>query len=379
MRIAHVSDCYLPRTGGIERQVSELACRQAAQGHEVHVFAAVEGREAHHGAKVTVHRPHGPNLLRTRIRYDWAVKGAADVVLGQFDVVHSHVSTVSPLAVSAAAAAARAGQPAAVTVHSLWTNLRPLYRPIDRMFGISALPLAWSAVSEIAAESVRPIVGPAHSVTILPNGVDSDEWRTEDVPRRDDRVVFATVGRLAARKRPRHLIRMLRDVRTQVPDHVRLEAVLVGDGSQRRLLEVLLRRYGMADWVRLAGIRTHAEVRELFESVDVYVAPATLESFGIAALEARCAGLPVVARARSGIAGFITHGVDGLLARDDQEMTEQLVRIVTDSDLRTGLRNHNRAHRPPTGWDEVLQACEQLYARAESLVSPRSAGTAVAP
>ena len=45
MRILHVSDCYAPRTGGIETQVRDLARAQAAQGHDVHVLTATTGRE----------------------------------------------------------------------------------------------------------------------------------------------------------------------------------------------------------------------------------------------------------------------------------------------------------------------------------------------
>src|ERR1700726_4568638 len=43
MRIAHVSDCYLPRLGGIELQVHDLAERQAAAGHEVTVITTTAG------------------------------------------------------------------------------------------------------------------------------------------------------------------------------------------------------------------------------------------------------------------------------------------------------------------------------------------------
>ena len=38
MKIVHLSDCYLPRLGGIEMQVRDLARRQTAAGHEVHVI-----------------------------------------------------------------------------------------------------------------------------------------------------------------------------------------------------------------------------------------------------------------------------------------------------------------------------------------------------
>ena len=47
--------------------------------------------------------------------------------------------------------------------------------------------------------------------------------------------------------------------------------------------------------MRLAGRVDRAELTEIYRRADLFLAPAYLESFGIAALEARCAGLPVVA------------------------------------------------------------------------------------
>ena len=40
MRIAHVSDFYLPRLGGIEIQVSDLAARQRLAGHTVDIITS---------------------------------------------------------------------------------------------------------------------------------------------------------------------------------------------------------------------------------------------------------------------------------------------------------------------------------------------------
>ena len=40
MRIVHVTDCYLPRMGGIETQVADLVRHQSAAGHDVHVVTS---------------------------------------------------------------------------------------------------------------------------------------------------------------------------------------------------------------------------------------------------------------------------------------------------------------------------------------------------
>jgi glycosyltransferase involved in cell wall biosynthesis len=99
----------------------------------------------------------------------------------------------------------------------------------------------------------------------------------------------------------------------------------------------------------------------------VFLAPAELEAFGIAALEARTAGLAVVARRGTGIAEFVTDGVDGLLVADDAEMTEAVVHLAKDHRLLAGIRAHNRAVRPAFGWDDVLGAALAEYERARAM------------
>ena len=51
MRIVHVSDCFAPRTGGIETQVGDLARHQARAGHEVHVLTATLGDGGERGGQ----------------------------------------------------------------------------------------------------------------------------------------------------------------------------------------------------------------------------------------------------------------------------------------------------------------------------------------
>ena len=54
VRIAHVTDCYPPRSGGIESQVADLAAQQAAAGDDVHVLTATPAAQPRHAA------PSGP-------------------------------------------------------------------------------------------------------------------------------------------------------------------------------------------------------------------------------------------------------------------------------------------------------------------------------
>jgi glycosyltransferase involved in cell wall biosynthesis len=367
VKIVHVSDCYLPRPGGIERQVHDLAVRQQEAGHDVEIITSsgADDQRDGEGAQLRVHRLADRGGAGS-IHYATSLRGAALAAARQFDAMHVHLSTCSPLALLAARAGCHAGVPVAATVHSMWARATPFMRACAGVSGWRRWPIAWSAVSAAASREVLSVLG-GRSVAVLPNGVDAGEWVLPVRVPDPQRVVIASVMRLVPRKRPRQLLQILAQLRRQVAADVHIEAVLVGNGALRPQLETDLRRLGMTDWVTLTGTLTRAEIASRYRDCDIYVAPAKLESFGIAALEARAAGLPIVARTGTGVAEFVQHDVHGLLVRDDAAMVRALRELVVNPGLRASFAASSRAHPPMIDWPRVLEGCDALYARAIAL------------
>jgi glycosyltransferase involved in cell wall biosynthesis len=123
----------------------------------------------------------------------------------------------------------------------------------------------------------------------------------------------------------------------------------------------------MGGWVRLPGRVTRDELRGRYAASDIFVAPAPLESFGIAALEARTVGLPVVGRRGSGVQEFVKDGLNGYLATDDEAMADRLARLVTDDGLRESMKAYNRSTPPEQSWGRILDGAEAEYRRAIAL------------
>ena len=361
-RVVHVTDCYLPRLGGIEMHVSDLARHQRDAGIEA-LVATTTPSSAGAPDPEWVRRFGGPDPLSTVPRQ---LAAAADLarMLAELapDVVHVHVSVWSPFATMAAWRSARLGLPTLVTVHSMWSGLGPLPAMAQALMRLRGWPIHWSAVSDRAAAPLRTMLGPGVPVDVLPNAVDPAAWRVEPVP--TEVPLILAVGRLARTKRPLPLARMLHDLRRRLPDDVPFRAVVVGDGPQRARLERHLRRHGMDDRVEVVGRLDRPAIREALARAAVFVAPAELESFGIAALEARCAGVPVVASSLSGVGEFITHGVDGLLAPTDELMVAALAGLLTDPARRAAMAAHNRSVTPDVGWETAGRRTLALYARA---------------
>jgi glycosyltransferase involved in cell wall biosynthesis len=372
LRIGLVTDCYVPQVGGIEMQVHDLAQRLQAAGHEVVVITPTAGPSVVDGVRV---RRLDVPLLPFNIPFTpKSIRMTTDLLADErVDVAHFHGGVVSPLSYVAAYTTQRAGIPTVITAHCLWSYATPIFRVLDLAFHWSRWNVVFSAVSSVAAEPIRRIVGPGGDVIVLPNGIDQTDWEVTPQPRDPDHVTVVSVMRLAPRKRPMHLLRMIRDARDRMPpDSPTFRLVVVGEGPERPSLERFIRANALGDVVSLPGRRTREQIRELFSRSDVFIAPANLESFGIAALEARCSGLPVVAKQRTGIREFVADGREGLLAGSDGDMTDKLVRIIRDADLRVRIAEHNRRTPVAVDWPTVVEQNLKAYEVAIAGSGPES-------
>lgn len=377
VRVAHISDCYLPRTGGIELQVRGLTQAERAFGLDPFVVTAtpkskaviVEPGEMDNG--VPIHR------LAIRLPAELPVtphiNGRLREVLATADVVHVHGGLLSPFAWPALRTAVTAGLPAVVSVHSVWAGWSRAFAMADLLWHWRRWPILWTGVSELAADGIRSAVNGQAQVRVLHNGIDLQRWapKPSAAIRDASEVVFVSVARLAMRKRAMALVDMLATARERVDANIKMRAVLIGDGPDRGRLEHAIAKRNL-DWIELTGWQNHDQIREHYANSDVYISPSRLESFGIAALEARTSGLPIVALKDSGVTEFIHDGVEGLLAKDDAGMVRAISRLSEDSDLRQSISTHNRTVAPPFDWPVIVEQAVQCYTDAIAIAGSNS-------
>ena len=368
VRIAMLTDCYLPRLGGIEVQTHDLTARLVERGHEVVVFTATPGAQGQRYG--TVEQVDGVEVHRMALRLPWdlPVNPLAPLQLRSrlrgFDVAHVHMGVVSPFATDCAVLTRLLDLPTTMTWHCVLHRTEPAVDALGVVRRWARGGMAMTAVSDVAAAPLRRIVGDDIPVSLLPNGIDTAAWRPDERPPREEGVVrFVSAMRLARRKRPVELVEAMAQVRAAAPGvDARLE--ILGEGPDRAKLERRVAQLGAHAWVSLPGRVPRETLPARYAGADVYVSPSVLESFGIAALEARTAGLPVVSRLGSGVAEFVTDGVNGLLADTDAELAEAMARLARDEPLRRKMTEHNLATPPAQDWSEVVQTAEREYERA---------------
>lgn len=189
-------------------------------------------------------------------------------------------------ALPAVLAARRAHVPAVWHLHE-----RNLRGPLGLLaaLAVRALPAAAVAVSAYVRQSFAR--GGAGHMHVLHNPLlRAPEPVLDARPEDGGPFRLVCIGQLEPRKRVTDAIAATAEV-----DDV--ELWVVGDGKARGKVASAVRRSGAADRIRLEGYQ--ADVAAYLGRVDAVVLPALREPFGLVALEAMAAGVPVIA-AKSG-------------------------------------------------------------------------------
>jgi glycosyltransferase involved in cell wall biosynthesis len=362
-KIALICDWFLPQIGGTEMHMRDLADRLSQEGHEVHVITPIPGSEE--GERFRIHRLNVPLLPYARCVYTRSAFRKIESILKQeaFDVVHCHCNIISPTSYGSLYLSQKLRIPAVITWDSIIGPYRFGLAFLDRIFKWSRWPVLFSGVSEVVVRDVASLVK-KQDVSVLPNALNVREWKVTPVARDPGEVWLVSVMRLFRKKRGEALLGLLPNIIERLPRNIRIKLKIIGEGPKREALEKQIKYLGLEDIVELQGYRSRDEIRNVFSRADIYVQPTRWESFGIAALEARCAGLPVVAKIQGGVKGFIRQGREGFLARTDKELEDHLVRLILEPELRESIARNNRETEPPFDWPEVMQLHQAVYQKA---------------
>jgi phosphatidylinositol alpha 1,6-mannosyltransferase len=332
LRIAIVTESFLPSVNGVSRSVDRVARHLIERGHEAMIIAPGHGPDTHHGARVERLRaipmpicPEFPVGLPTR-RVRRLLEDFAP------DVVH----LASPIAVGAyGAVAARALELPTVAIfqtdvagfathYRLGTLAGPIWRWLQRVHADVDRTLAPSVSS---VRELRRLGIPR--VHRWARGVDLEAFaphhRRRPPTQRVGVARVGYIGRLAAEKGVDRLA-----VIQGLPD---CQMVVVGDGHRRRQLE---RQLPEAEFLgRLGG----NELSRAFADLDVFVHTGVHETFCQTVQEALASGVPVVAPASGGPLDQVRHGDNGLLWRPDRpsDIREHVRQLIADPQRRAAM------------------------------------------
>jgi phosphatidylinositol alpha 1,6-mannosyltransferase len=351
MRVAIVTESFLPQINGVTNSVLRVCEQLRRQGHEAMVVAPGSGPTEWAGVPV-VRTPSMPMPGYREFRLALRFRAMA-ATLRDFAPQVVHLASPALLGAQGAAAARRLGIPSVAVYQTdlagfarryhlecaqeaVWRRLRKVHDAAAR-----TLAPSWHAVRQLEENGVGRVARWAR-------GVDLERFhpkRRDASIRRalapDGELIVGYVGRLAHEKQ----LGLLSDVQ-----HVSgIKLVIVGDGPQRRQLEARLPA------ATFLGLQGGTQLAATFASLDVFVHTGSHETFCQAAQEALASGVPVVAPAAGGLLDFVAHRSNGLLFESGSRegITRAVQGLLEDERSRTAMATHARESVQGRSWEVI--------------------------
>jgi UDP-glucose:(heptosyl)LPS alpha-1,3-glucosyltransferase len=390
VRIAITIEKLDVRRGGAEVNTVRLIRQLVARGHEVHLFT--ESVNAELPAGVVIH----PVPVRSRLvaRRQWKFTHGVERALR----AHSFDATVACQRgyVEDIVWAQDISYPATVEgsarsyYYSPWRQmlrrLQPrfslkawMYGDIERRQFSRRPPPYLITVSQMAAKSFQDDYHlPPDRIRFLHNQIDADRFSPEKLqPLRDaarkelgvtDELVVLFVGQNFRRKGVRPLVEAAGLLARQRRN---FRVVIAGLGPKQA---APYRRIAVEQTIFLGETR---QVEQRYAAADVFCLPSFYDAFGMVALEAMAAGLPVIVSKYCGIAELIRPGIDGVIF-DDPTKPEQIVECLLPLFDRKRREQIGQAAMQTARKTCAPDASKEIGAVIEKLVAQKSQQTSAA-
>lgn len=356
MRIALLTEVFLPKIDGVVTRTTRHLDQLAELGHEVLVFAPGNPPERYAGFEIVpipsrslkvypevMHGMMGPRAFRRLREFDpdivhavnpiWTAGWSTLVVARRFPVIASFHTDVPEYCL-------KLGIP--------W--VKPIAEWGLRTFhGRAGLNLVTSGPMMDKAADYG-----IDNVRLWPKAVDTESFTPEARTRKmrnllsdghpdDPLIIF--VGRISAEKSVERCFPIVDEVRKRVPN---ARLAFVGEGP---LYDEL--RSNPPDWATFTGYLSGADLHAAYASGDVLLFPSTTETLGFAALEAFASGVPAVAANAGGLPFVVADGDTGILVdpqAPDTAWAEPIEHLLTQPELRERMSAAGRAEAGRWTW-----------------------------
>ncbi len=371
MRIGIV--CY-PTFGGSGVVATELGKALADQGHEIHFITYDQpARLGSFHTNVFYHEVRVSDYpLFDYPPYELVLASKMVEVVRQrgLDLIHAHYAIPHASAAYTARAILREeglNVPYITTLHGTDITLLgkdPSFKPVIS-FAINQSD-AVTAVSNSLKQDTEALFEVTRDIEVIHNFFCPRHFA---IPVKEDlrnslapagEPIITHISNFRPLKRVPDVVRAFARVRAQRP----AKLLFIGDGPERQAAELLCEELGVKEDTYFLG-KVKNPIEALLIS-DLFMLPSESESFGLSALEAMAAGVPVVASNAGGISEVVEDGVAGVLCQigDVPALANACLDILsTPARLEQfslqALASANRFHIA-----RILPEYERLYARA---------------
>ncbi len=382
MKILMFSWEYPPKSvGGLAQHVYDLTSALVDLGEEVHLITTgshgAPEYELVNGVKVYRVFPYqvsSPDFVTWVTQLNVAMVERCMMVLqeiGDIHLVHAHDWLV---AYAARAVKHAYKVPLVATIHATeYGRNYGLHNDLQRHISDVEWWLnyeAWRVICcsfYMKGEVQHVFQTPGDKIKVIPNGVNAENFkvRRHKINRDlyaapDERIVFY-VGRLVREKGVQVLLDSVPKILTR---STQTKFVIAGKGPHEGALRHQVNNMGIADRVYFTGYIDDDTRNSLYSWASVAVFPSLYEPFGIVALEAMAARVPVVVSDTGGLGEIVRHGIDGLKVYQgsSSSLADMVLWLLNDSELAEKLKT--QAYRRVVedfNWREIARQTVEVY------------------
>jgi len=364
--------CY-PTFGGSGVLATELGKALADKGHSVHFITYQQPVRLNvFSANIFYHEVRVPTYpLFDYPPYEVALSSTmVDVILNHdLDLLHVHYAIPhASAAYLAKKIVEKQGRkiPVITTLHGTDITLvgkDKTYAPVVT-FSINESD-AITAVSDNLRQETFNSFSITKEIEVIHNFVDVarfskkpiDAFRRVIAPHGEKILVHASNFRGV--KRVQDVVKIFAEVRKNLP----AKLLMVGDGPERPVMENLVKEFKLTEDVRFLG--KQEQIEEILVVSDLFVLTSDYESFGLAALEAMAARMPVISTNAGGLPEINLHGITGFLANvgDVETMSTYAIDLLQDESKLATLKQNAFEQAQKFDISNIVPVYEKLYSR----------------
>lgn len=368
MKVALISFHSFVQPGGVKRHVLGLYKEYKKRGIETKIIVPRRKWKENYGKDVILLGTSLPiNFVGSQSDFDInfnPISIEKTLRKEKFDVLHFH-NFGFPSALQILASSATADSLKVLTLHSD-TEGSDFFKTFPGFIYFFKKICQWKINGVIGVAPMHLMVfrgfrGPR---TLIPNGIDLDEFNTEALPLKkfpkDGKINILFVGRIEERK---GLIYLLKAYNILQKRYSNLRLIVVGDGPLKNDCENYVKENKLME-VYFEG-RVGKELPSYYKSADIFVSPAIFgESFGLVLLEAMACGVPVVAFANSGYRDLLGRSKVGkflVRPKNYQRLASTIGLLVENPSLRKNAGEWGIEFAKKYSWEEIAGRVLDFY------------------
>ena len=367
MNIAIV--CY-PTFGGSGVVATELGLALARKGHQVHFITySYPVRLDFLEMNIHFHEVHVEEYPLFHYQpYELALSSKMAYVIKTYHIDILHVHYAIPHAYAGYMAKQMLKRegievPMVTTLHGTDITLvgnHPTYKEAVT-FSINESDIVTSVSESLKQDTLR-LFRIDKDIKVIPNFTNIKKSKETSpckrtVMAKPEELIVTHISNFRKVKRIDDVVRIFYGIQQKLP----AKLIMVGDGPEREIADQLCKDLGIKSKVLFLG--NTSDIDRILCFTDLFLLPSASESFGLSALEAMAAGVPVVSSNTGGLPEVNEEGVSGYLCPigDVKAMAEKAIYILEDKTRVAQFKQNARKVAERFDEDKIVPMYEALY------------------